>query len=145
MTDWRPGKLHKLYKHSQTKHVTYQSYTQMLPRPGCRLLPLHMNSNVCVLMNVWKDSILTHHPTLGQSQGVCCYQPTIDPLAKRRAEQAARCRVILGNLYTERNGWREEGSLQQIPGRKSLGIITSHDYPSTVSYRASAEDESKER
>ena len=31
-----------------------------------------------------------------------------------------------------------------MPGRKSLGIITSHDHPSTISHRASR-DESKKR
>lgn len=31
-----------------------------------------------------------------------------------------------------------------MPGRKSLGIITSHDHPSTVSHRA-GRDESKKR
>lgn len=39
------------------------------------------------------------------------------------------------------DGWK----LPSMPSRKSLGIITSHDHPSTVSHRASGGDESMER
>lgn len=124
--------LHTLHQ-SQTKQFTYHSHIQMLARPVCCLLPINMYSSMCALISVRKDRILATQLILSQ---------TIHPFKKketrrRRAEQKAGRRVTLD---TERNGWWEEGNPQQIPCRKSLGIITSHDYPSIVSHRASAED-----
>lgn len=119
----------------------------MLARPYCRLLPVHMYSNVCVgvLMTVCQDRSNTASSSQSQPRKRH-YQLTTDSPG-RSSEREAGCRARTDSLSSDRDGWREvtKHAWQKIPGYYNITWPPIHHQPQSEQRRWKHREKEAER